>query len=69
MSTIIIENAPKNYTMNYSDCIIIKKSKLTDWLKQIIESNYDSKNETYWPFEWEEAINFLKLLDYEDKLS
>lgn len=30
MSNIIIEEAPSSYKMNYSDCVIVEKDKLTE---------------------------------------
>jgi hypothetical protein len=32
-------------------------------------SFYNKEKQTYWPFENEEAIVFLNLLDYEDRIS
>ncbi len=69
MSTITIEKAPKSYKINYSDCVILEKNKLSEWIKKIKKFYYDSKKETYWTFEWEDAVSFLKLLDYEDRIS
>jgi len=68
MSTITIEKAPKSYKINYSDCIVVEKSNLTENINKIKDFYYNKKEETYWPFEWKDAISFLKLLDYEDKI-
>jgi len=69
MSTITIEKAPKSYVIDYWDCVILEKNKLTEWIKKIKDFYYNEKDETYWIFEWKDAISFLKLLDYEDKIS
>jgi hypothetical protein len=69
MATIKVEKAPKSYKLNYSDCIILEKWNLTEGIKRIKDFYYDKNDETYWPFEWEDAISFLNLLDYEDKIS
>jgi len=69
MSNIIIENSPVTKTINYRDCIIIDKNNLTQWLKILKNKFYNPETETYWTFEWEEAISFLNILDYEDRLS
>jgi hypothetical protein len=69
MSAITIENSPITKTINYRDCIIVDKKNLTQWLKDLKNKFYNSEFETYWSFEWEEAISFLKILDYENRLS
>lgn len=69
MSTITIKNSPINKTMAYTDCIIIEKNNISAWLNLLKQNFYDSKKETYGPFEWKDAISFLNILDYEDTLS
>jgi len=69
MSTITIEKSPITKTINYSDCIIVDTKNLTQWLKDLKNKFYNPETETYWSFKWEEAISFLKILDYEDRLS
>jgi len=69
MSTITIEGSPVTKTINYTDCIVIQKNNITEWLKELKNKFYNKDTETYWSFEWEEAISFLKVLDYEDRLS
>lgn len=66
---IIIEKSPKSYTLNYDECVIFEKWKLTEWIKKLKAFYYNKKDESYGPFEWEDAISFLKLLDYENKIS
>jgi len=68
MSNIIIEWAPVWYKVNYWDCVVLEKNKLTEGVEKVKNFYYNSKKETYWPFEWEDAISFLKLLDYEDRV-
>ncbi|EKD66038.1 MAG: hypothetical protein ACD_49C00067G0024 [uncultured bacterium (gcode 4)] len=68
MATIEIENAPVTYKVSYSDCILIEKDKLSEGINRLKESFYNPDRETYWPFEDEDAISFLKLLDYEDRI-
>ena len=69
MSTITLENAPKTYKLDYSDYILVKKNDIWWAIKEFKKVFYNEKKETYWPFEDEEAINFLKMLDYEDRVS
>ena len=68
MSNIVIEWAPVSYKINYWDCVILEKNKLTEWINRMKDFYYNPSKETYWPFEWEEAISFLKILDYEDRV-
>ena len=69
MANITIENAPKAQKIDYSDCIVIEKNRLSEWIQKLKNSFYNKEKETYWPFENEEAIIFLNLLDYEDRIS
>lgn len=69
MSTIIIENQSKITKNIFTSTESIQKIKISEWINLLKKSFYNQDRETYWPFEDEEAINFLKLLDYEDRIS
>ena len=75
MANIIVENVPENIIKlywtnviydNIDSSFIPKKRKINrlKWLskEEIDKDFYDEKNETYWPFIWEENITFLKSL-------
>ena len=71
MSTTTIKNAPKSFwkEIDYDEYIIFKKEGLKGGIKKIKELYFNKKTNSYWPFEWEDAINFLNLIDYEDRIS
>jgi hypothetical protein len=74
MNSIIIDNVPqkimkklweKSSYRKFKSLIVPKKSKITiNWFteefeKEIIKFQNDSNNLIYWPFEWDDAIDFL----------
>lgn len=69
MSTTLIEDAPKELgtKISYNDYFVIPRERLRN-PKKLSDLFYDSANDSYGPFEWEEAINFLQLLDNESSL-
>lgn len=71
MNTITVEKVPQNVVKRYWTSIdykIYNKYILKEKIKAIKNAFYDSKNDSYWPFEWEQAIKFLKVLDYEGSI-
>ena len=75
MATLIIENVPESIIKLYWTKITYDKIKTSflskkgvlnrlEWLskKEIKKNFYDEKNESYWPFVWEENATFLKSL-------
>ena len=67
MSTTLIEGAPKELgkKISYKDYFVIPRERLEN-PERLSELFYNKKTDSYWPFEWKEAVDFLKLLDYED---
>ena len=66
-----LENDPNDKLLNSklnSNYILINKNKLSEWIQRLKDSFYNEKKDNYWPFEWEQAISFLNLLDYEDRI-
>lgn len=71
MTTITLEKVPQSITKKYGTNIDYKsynKYILKEKIAGLKNAFYDPKNNSYWPFEWEQAINFLKVLDYENSL-
>ena len=69
MSQTVIQNAPNSLgnTISYDDYFIIPRDRLKDH-KKLSELFYSNDTDSYWVFEWTEAIDFLKLVDSEDSL-
>ena len=70
MTTITVEKVPQSIVKKYWTNIDYKaynKYILKDKMTAIKNVFYDPKNDSYWPFEWEQAISFLKLLDHNEK--
>jgi len=71
MTTITVEKVPLTIVKKYWTTIdykVYNKYILKDKILSLKNAFYDSKTDSYWPFEWEQAINFLKVLDYESSL-
>ena len=68
MTTITVEKVPQSIVKRYGTSMDYKtynKYILKEKITALKNAFYNPKNESYGPFEWEQAINFLKLLDHE----
>ena len=73
--TVTLQKTPTRFVKKFGTSIrysnfrneIIKQDRKNS-IEKIKNFFYDAKNENYWPFEWKQAISFLKLLDYEASL-
>ncbi len=71
MTTITVEKVPQSIIKKYGTNIDYKtynKYILKDKITALKNAFYNPKKDSYWPFEWEQAISFLKLLDHEASL-
>lgn len=71
MTTITLDKVPQSIVKRYGTSIDYKaynKYILKDKINALKNAFYDPQNDSYGPFEWEQAIKFLKVLDYEASL-
>lgn len=67
----VLEKVPKAIRYRLGNHIDYKAPKRTILLEKVEKMKsffYNKENDSYWPFEWKQAIQFLDLLDYETSL-
>ncbi len=71
MTTATIQDVPTNIIKDHGEVISYKTLEAEILKKKIWKIKqffYNEQDETYWPFEGKQAIDFLNLLDYETSL-
>jgi len=71
MTTITVDNVPAELVKkrgDHMDYETYNKKVLKEKIAFLKDALYDPTHETYGPFHGEKAIDFLKILDYEDTL-